>query len=587
MEIAISDLMAEQQDMGDMSKHPIMGELPSSPRKHSDVELSKEAFKAGSLKEALPLDKKVTTTPATTEIKISDLMEGGKKPNVAPKKPVDSKIGQFMEKYLGGIQSLIDTPKDIKEAFAFAGESREVDPSKIKEGAIGGAVAGAAAPKVLELSGKVVSKFPGYAKPIGLALEAAGKLWGENKLIARTVTGALAGTTSSATGEIIRASGGSDKLAITAELAAGGLAGVAESIAKHSMLSAVNYRTYRMMTEAEKLGKEYLGKAPILNASEKKVMSKNFGTKPEFISVENSRFSDATQKELKNSLDLVGVTHKEGQLASDALRNKMYEDMTTLTKTGKAFIDSPEMRMLSGDVKSLIGRPGQMTPQEARSLQIVLMNQKSTNPKIAEAANQDILNLIQNGGAYRTGVTKDGSPEIKTLIPEIAQKLLRTRFNDYMERTTGQRTYDALKGFEASEKQSKAVDGINTMLRTGFKGVDKNDFVLAAKNISSHPEGKAEFAKVLGQHLSEVPPDKLKGEFTRMSEAIKTTGLMSPEKLDTLQRTISAIPKEISTEKRAALARRIITNALIGPVSQPTGQPMNKANQQVFPNTGE
>lgn len=586
MEIAISDLMAEQQDMGDTAQHPVMGELPSSPRKHTPVELPKEAFQAGHLKEALPLDK-TPAEVAPTEINISDLMAGVKQPKVAPKKPVDSKIGQFMEKYLGGIKELIDTPKDIKDAFSFAGESRPIDPSKIKEGAIGGAIAGAAAPKALELSGKVLSKFPSYAKPIGLALEAAGKLWGENKIIARTVTGALAGTTSSASGEVIRAAGGSDKLALTAELASGGLAGVAESVAKHTMLGAVNYRTYRMMNEAEKLGKEYLGKTPVLDASEKKVMSKNFGTKPEFISVENSRFSDATQKELKNSLDIVGVPHREGQLASDALRSKMYEDMTTLTKTGKAFIDSPEMRSLVGDVKGLLGRPGQMTPQEAKSLQMVLMNQKSSNPKIAEAANQDILNLIQNGGAYRTGITKDGSPEIKTLIPESAQKLLRARFNDYMERTTGQRTYDALKGFEAAETQSKAVDGINTMLRTGFKGVDKNDFMLAAKNISAHPEGKAEFAKVLGQHLSEVPPAKLKGEFTRMSEAIRTTGLMSPEKLDTLQRTISAIPKEISTEKRAALARRIITNALIGTAGQPVGQPINKVNQQVFPSTGE
>lgn len=372
-----------------------------------------------------------------------------------------------------------------------------------------------------------------------------------------TLGGAISGGTGTTGGEIARTLGASPSTQLIAELGAGGLPSAIKKFGTKA-LGLVTWKGERLSNLLKSTTDEELA---TLAAKEK-----TFGS-PTFKGLYSTKNSDLTQGALKSQLVNSGVQVGEDELASTAVRKQLYANM----KANNPFVKSPEYAELGDEIAALRAR-NLISPKEEANLEKILKNQLNTNPRVANTANQDILNLIQNGGAY----TVEG--ETKAMISPDAQRVLRDQFNKYLERSTGGKGYDFLKNIEQQEFIAASRDSIPTIVATKFTKLDE-PYKNALANIAKSPEGKMEFAKALDQHFyqlgetvevagkkvgKEVSPDKLMKEFIRLRPAIEESGVMSRPQLEELTRRISSIPSMVDKELSKKYLADIVRGAIIG-----------------------
>ena len=368
-----------------------------------------------------------------------------------------------------------------------------------------------------------------------------------------TLGGAISGAAGTTAGEVTRTMGASPATQLGTELVAGGLPSAIKKFGTKA-LGLVTWKGERLSNLLKSTtDEEYAALA---------AKEKTFGS-PTFKGLYSTKNSDLTQSALKSDLVNRGIQVGEDELASTAIRKQLYANM----KATNPFVKSPEYAELGDEIAALRAR-NLINPNEEKNLEKILRNQLNTNPKIANTANQDILNLIQNGGTY----TVEG--ETKAMISPDAQRVLRDQFNKYLERNTGGKGYDYLKGIEQQEFIASARDSIPTIVATKFSKLDE-PYKLALSNIAKSPEGKMEFAKAVDQHFynlgetvnvtgkqvgKEVSPDKLMKEFIRLRPAIEDSGVMSRPQLEELTRRISDLPSMADK----ALAKKYMTDIIRG-----------------------
>jgi hypothetical protein len=372
-----------------------------------------------------------------------------------------------------------------------------------------------------------------------------------------TLGGAISGATGTGAGEVSRTMGASPATQITTELIAGGLPSAIKKFGTKA-LGLVTWKGERLSNMLKSTSDEEFA---ALVAKEK-----TFGT-PTFKGLYTTKNSDLTQSALKSDLLNSGVQVADDELASVAVRKQLYANM----KANNPFVKSTEYAELGDEIAALRARK-LISPIEERNLEKILKNQLNTNPKIANTANQDILNLIQNGGTY----TVEG--QTKAMISPDAQRVLRDQFNKYLERNTGKRGYDYLKGIEQQEFIAASRDSIPTLIATKFTKLDE-PYKLALNNIAKSPEGKMEFAKAIDQHFyqlgetievagkqvgKEISPDKLMKEFIRLRPAIEESGVMSRPQLEELTRRISGVPAMADKVIAKKYFTDIIRGSIIG-----------------------
>lgn len=372
-----------------------------------------------------------------------------------------------------------------------------------------------------------------------------------------TLGGAVSGATGTGAGEVARTMGTSPATQITTELIAGGLPSAIKKFGTKA-LGLVTWKGERLSNMLKSTSDEEFA---ALVAKEK-----TFGS-PTFKGLYSTKNSDLTQSALKSDLLNSGVQVADDELASVAVRKQLYANM----KANNPFVKSTEYAELGDEIAALRARK-LISPIEERNLEKILKNQLNTNPKVANTANQDILNLIQNGGTY----TVEG--QTKAMISPDAQRVLRDQFNKYLERNTGKKGYDYLKGIEQQEFIAASRDSIPTLIATKFTKLDE-PYKLALNNIAKSPEGKMEFAKAIDQHFyqlgetievagkqvgKEISPDKLMKEFIRLRPAIEESGVMSRPQLEELTRRISSIPAMADKVIAKKYFTDIMRGAIIG-----------------------
>ena len=298
--------------------------------------------------------------------------------------------------------------------------------------------------------------------------------------------GAVAGFASGVAGELSRKAGAPEGVIFALEAGAGALPQIATKLAKSAAGKVI--LPYSGKTLANMIPESKGEMKAALVAKERM-----FGS-PTFSGMSATEASDTTQATLKQTLGNQGFIFGQGEKASEAIRNNIYSDMADLTKSKKPFASSVDFKTLTQDVQALKQR-GLISDTETANLNRILKNQTSKVPGVADKANQDIINLIQNGA---TGTV---TGETKKMISLDAQKALRESFNNYLESNTGKRTYDILKSAEEQEFIAAARDSIPTILKSGFRG-GKKEYIAALENIKKSPEGKKEFSAAKSQHLS-------------------------------------------------------------------------------------
>lgn len=315
---------------------------------------------------------------------------------------------------------------------------------------------------------------------------------------------------------------------------------------------------------------------------------------------------DETQNILRSKFDPSGTSIPLDRNVSDFLRDSLYSDLKTLksqtttatetipakydsfgmmvspekvvtTSKPNVFANSPEFKELLKDLNDLKIRK-KVDGSDIANTRQILKNELSNEPGIVKESQKDLINLIQNGGAFSP---KEDLNKVSALINKTTQDAIRTRFNQYLERNLGSQKYNILKEIEQQEFIAEARDSIPTILTTRFTYLDK-PYKEALDTIAQSPEAKLDFAKAVDQHFFnlgkssvvngkkvglEVDPDKLMNEFIRIRPAIERSGVMSKDQLTDLTKRIDSLPKEI--DKAIDLKNRVdlIRGTIIGAVA--------------------
>lgn len=392
-----------------------------------------------------------------------------------------------------------------------------------------------------------------------------------------TIGGGIAGAASGLTGEFLRSMGRSKAEVFTGELLGGFAEGAVKKLGSKA-ISLIDYKTGKAADLMKKVSSDE--ERAILNAK-----TKVFGPST-FEGLYTTKNSDALQNTLKGQLNELGVVVDEGKKASDIIRTNLYKDMSN----SRPFVKSTEYAELGDEIAALRAR-NLISPKEEANLEKILKNQLNTNPKIAATAQQDIINLIQNGGTY----TVEG--ETKAMISPDAQKVLRKYFDNYLETYTGSKGYKILKDIEQQEYIAAARDSIPTLVDSQFKKIDK-PFMAALENIAQSPEAKNEFISAINQHFlklgnlttkggkefgTEATLDGLKKEFNRLRPALEETGVFTRDQIIDLRQKLYTLPKEVSKEKIKQIFIDPLMSAAVGAVSSETTRGARSIYSSVMP----
>lgn len=404
-------------------------------------------------------------------------------------------------------------------------------------------------------------------------------------IVPGAIGGGISGLFSGVAGEIARKQGAPEPVILASEFAGGSVPSILKNIAAKG-LSSIPYRgkvlagffeTPQVEAKVSGLTKDIL-----------------FGKKalPTGYNVDNSLETQTAlrQQYLGESLDTLGDISPDKKV-SDILREKLYSGLqsarekeivsatktpvtrdvmgvvtgggkTVITRDQNAFIRSPEYKGLMQDLTTLEERD-MLDGTSLASLKKILSEEFSTNPAVKEKASQDILNLIQNGGVYTVG-KKGAELETKTKINEATRKVLKERFDAYLERNMGSKAYSNLKAAEAAEFTAQARDEIPMIIQSKFKygSSEMNDVLNSIKN---SPEGKQDFATAVMQHLRGFDTEKeMMSEFSRLRPALKEAGVFDNQQISTIYNKIKSYEKIKDTGMRFKNIQNAITFPLTG-----------------------
>jgi hypothetical protein len=371
--------------------------------------------------------------------------------------------------------------------------------------------------------------------------------------------GGLLGLTSGLAGETARSMGASPASAFLAETL-GGLGTNVAAKGATGLLALVPSWRVRQVVKSLPGGR-------VAENARNVVGEKMFG-KDTFNLFNTTENSEATQLALKQQIfgqDLTKLGTNIDRKASDILREQLYSSTKNLKQSGNTFSTSPEYTALIDDARALMER-GQMNKDEFNNLQKIIRLELSKNPKVEPFAQQDMLNLIHNGGVYT--VSKKGAEvETKTKIPEGAREKLKERFNEFLQRNLGNKQYEVLKGAERQEFIAEARDALPTLLNEGFK-FGTPEFTKIINLVKQSPEGKKDLMGALNQHLNSIEdPQKMLKEWQRIAPGLRELGVLDRQGTADIMKKVSELPKNVGALTR----RKNLQNIILFPSVAATG----------------
>jgi hypothetical protein len=399
------------------------------------------------------------------------------------------------------------------------------------------------------------------------------------------VGGGIAGLTSGLVGEVSRMAGGSDVQNFGAEMLGGTVPALTKTIAK-PLVKIASYRAGRVSDLVPDNSE-----AIAIRKAKEKIYGKN--TIDTIFTTENS---DATQIALRNEY-FPNLQVPQDTTVSKYMREQMYDKIKALrtqqdvkvtppkagvvpygTRTGDTVevVDAPQIFSQSAEFQALMMRDlkalyerDRISKKELNSLFKIIRTDNSKNPDVVATSTKDIVNLIQNGGSF----VREGVEQKK--IPEEAQKLLRERFNQYLERNLGSQEYNTLKAVEKAEGVARARDAIPTILDNKFR-LGSNEYDTVLSFIKDSPEGKKDFVKAISQHLSSLKDEaSMKREFIRLRPALADSKVLSKEELAGISAKINMFDKTAKREKNIDLLKQVILAPMIGVLSSESASKLN------------
>lgn len=374
---------------------------------------------------------------------------------------------------------------------------------------------------------------------------------------AGALTGGILGLTSGTAGEVSRAMGNTPATTLAAELAFG--------LGTQTLGIGAKAVSGLLPWKGRVLSKILPGQ---LEEKASKIVGEKMFGKDTYEILHTTDNSEAVQNALKAEIfgaDEVAFSQNIGKKASTILRDNYYNTLKDLQTSNKVFAKSPEYINLMKDVAVLAKRTN-ISKTEIGNLRQILSNELSKDPAVAATSRQDVLNLLQNGGIY-TVSKKGAEAETKTKIPEDARKALVNRFDQFLERSVGEKQYSVLKAAEKQEFIAEAKDTIPTLLdeqlRIGSPSVDN-----AIALIKQSPTGKQDVFNTYQQQIKSLdsPEAMLKYHRTNASK-LRELGILDRKTSMEISDKIKAIPKGVSDIVR----KQTLKNILIFPSAATIG----------------
>lgn len=393
---------------------------------------------------------------------------------------------------------------------------------------------------------------------------AAGLVTGGVASIPLAVGGAALGGISYLAGNLTKKFGGSEALALGAEIASGGIASLGKNTGQ---MAAKKLGTWMPYKERAMLSITGTGNS-VQEAASKRVVQQTLGKKPEVLDYDKMQNQLGTQALLKKELEVAGKQVPENVKVSDYLRDEMYGMM----QENPAFYGSAPYRELQKELVALKQRPVTgVNNSDIVTVDKTIRNLTSKNPNIAEKANNDLLNLVQNGGA-----AKNAQGIIERKISDSTQEVLKSKFTNYLQEISGgEDIYGTLKSVEKAEFVAKARDAIPQILGGKMKPKDLKDLGETLQGAGDAGKvAKEEFSEAFMQHLSAVKiPEgastaRMSGAFMeelrKLQPDVTKAGLLTNKEINTIQKSIAALPKNITKEAWRELSVRMVQATLQG-----------------------
>lgn len=266
------------------------------------------------------------------------------------------------------------------------------------------------------------------------------------------------------------------------------------------------------------------------------------------------------------------TTQRKIPATYDEFRIQRTPEKTIMEKKPNVFYNSPEYKELLSELANLAKRP-EKAPGKARA-NLIQTIKNETDPSVPkEAAVDDLINLIQNGGAFEKGKIGQDSNVITLITPEM-QSVLRDKFNKYLNRTLGEEKYNVLKNVERQEFIAKAKDEIPFLLNSNWRR-GTEDYNRAILTASSDPATKALYAKAYLQHLSNPKFDttqKLINEHKSLGKSLVDAKIITPKQEAEILQSINQFDKTKSSKITKNTILSLISTPLIGTISAETAK---------------
>lgn len=381
---------------------------------------------------------------------------------------------------------------------------------------------------------------------------------------AGALIGGAAGLTGGVLSELANATGQSPLTKVVAG-AVGGEIPVVAKISGKGVLKAFNWKTGRLVEEFSEISPKQ--SYEILKAKKdlygNMVVDKLYTTEK----------SDVVQNEIREKFP--EISFKPNEKASVTLREKLFNDISQ----NNDFTKSPEYQALTRDIK-ILQEVVEADKSDLSLITKIFNAQKSKFPEARERSTKSILNLVQSGGQYNS---KTG--ESTKLISDEAQKALKTRFEEYLQRTVGANTYKELKAVEASEFGALAEDAMTTLKQTNFKFSDtkqKEQLLLSLKN---SPTGADTFKQSFIEYLGTLKDETaMKAAFNRMRPVMDDLGVLKRADQEDIYKKVVEFEKNVAKNKKAQTVRELLSGAIIGGQSAVTSPILNRPVQEaLFP----
>ena len=416
----------------------------------------------------------------------------------------------------------------------------------------------------------------------GLALGAAPFTGGAS--LALVPEFAAGGAVSSVLGTLADQMGLSNRVKLLAEITGGGLGkpivNITSRILSKGTQAAASLLESGDMPAAFKALKGIAGETPEEAAKRAALeQQKQFG-KPvkDYSAIQggtNTAFQEKTQTQLRDQISkTLNIPVEQGQKASAAVRETMYNDVGNIASTGAPeiqFSKSDAFKKLEKDLETKLATK-EITKEDFKYLMQTLKTDVNKNPEVRAQFGKTVDRVIRefSGQDVRKPLNKN--------ITEGIRESVRNAFGEWTESAGLGKVEKAYRDAYRAEKVAEAKDMIPNVI-SSFTGKTEEAKAIVKQLGDGLNDAKPIFKQAIKEHLASIPAKDVPAEFKRLGSLLENVGALTPYEVNAIGEKAAMVGKVSgggSVESAADRFKRVIIRSLGGATAGEAGSDIFK-----------